>query len=239
MGRLLAGIRVDRVRDDLEILTLSDWVVNSGGYTVGLGDVVAPSSVATDAQAAALTAQLQGVNPGGNGFAPIAAPIQTPGSLDAEGNLSVLVADSGAGDGYAYISVGPVSPSILSQLGITLLPSLPACDAKGQVLANVAGGCPTITEDGTVRVSGSGPGPGGVGCQWNYVQCSNTPSGAKINNAQTVAILNAMQGSDSSGAFSLSSLFTSGTQGGNAPLGIPIGFWLIAAAGAALLFAQK
>lgn len=37
-------------------------------------------------------------------------------------------------------------------------------------------------------------------------------------------------------AFSISSLFESGTQGGDAPLGIPIGFWLAGAAGLALLF---
>ena len=36
-------------------------------------------------------------------------------------------------------------------------------------------------------------------------------------------------------AFSISSLFESGTQGGNAPLGVPVGFWLIGAAVVGLL----
>src|ERR1035441_244099 len=98
-------------------------VINSQGF-MGLGDIastISPSSVATDAQAAALTATLQGVNPGGNGYSAIAAPTQTPGQINS-GGFNVLVADGGAGTGYAWDLVnGGASPSQaqLSQAGIS------------------------------------------------------------------------------------------------------------------------
>jgi hypothetical protein len=85
---------------------------------MGLGTTVTASQVSTDAQAAALTASLANMNPGGNGYSAIPGPTMTPGVINS-GGFSVLVG-AGAGYGYDVINDGvPPTQAQLSQVGVT------------------------------------------------------------------------------------------------------------------------
>ena len=86
--------------------------------SMGLGTTVTASQVSTDAQAAALTASLANMNPGGNGYSAIPGPTMTPGVINS-GGFSVLV-----GNGYDVINDGaPPTQAQLSQAGVTITPS--------------------------------------------------------------------------------------------------------------------
>lgn len=59
----------------------------------------------------------------------------SPGRVSAEGDLEVLVAITGvSGANYEYTDAGTVPPSILSNLGITVVPSTPTTGAGGATL---------------------------------------------------------------------------------------------------------
>lgn len=59
----------------------------------------------------------------------------SPGRVSAEGDLEVLVAITGvSGANYGYTDAGTVPPSILSNLGITVVPSTPTTGAGGATL---------------------------------------------------------------------------------------------------------
>ena len=134
--------------------------VNSGG--AGLGAIIPVSSLATDAQAAAVTANYAAQNAGGNGYSAMQTPVVSVGVINS-GGFSVLVNDSSAGSGTGYSLAPTPSATLLTSLGLS-------------------------------------------------------PSQTHFNNAQTAAILNAMQGVGAA-PMSCFRLFPSdtcigGTQGG-------------------------
>jgi hypothetical protein len=107
------------------------------------------------------------------------------GSIDETGNFEVLTQNQA---GNAYVDVGIVPASVLQNLGITLKPSIPGCNPDGSVPSCA----PAMLPSGTLGGCATSCCPVGQICK----------AGAQLNNAQTLAVLVAMNQSTTTGTVS-------------------------------------
>jgi len=86
---------------------------------LGLGVLIPVSSVATDAEAAALTASYAAENAGGNGYSAVATPTLSVGKINT-GGFAVLTVLPAGFSGYGYtLANGVPSASLLTSLGLS------------------------------------------------------------------------------------------------------------------------
>ncbi len=87
---------------------------------LGLGVLIPVSSVATDAEAAALTASYAAENAGGNGYSAVATPTLSVGTINSGGFSVLTVLPAGGISGYGYtLANGVPSASLLTSLGLS------------------------------------------------------------------------------------------------------------------------
>jgi hypothetical protein len=88
---------------------------------LGLGVLIPVSSVATDAEAAALTASYAAENAGGNGYSAVTTPTLSVGTINSGGFSVLTVLPAGGNNsGYGYtLANGVPSASLLTSLGLS------------------------------------------------------------------------------------------------------------------------